>query len=151
MTHPAAALPSAADPITAESPSPFNALMGYQLIEWSPDLARLALDLRPEHMNRTEVVHGGVLMAMLDAACGFCGIYPVDGAKRYSITLALNTQFIGSAKSGRLLATARRRGGGNTIFFAAGEIHDDAGTLIATAEGTFRYRRTITPSGPMAG
>jgi hypothetical protein len=33
------------------------------------------------------------------------------------------------------------RGGGTRTFFASIEVHDETGTLIATGEGVYQYRR----------
>lgn len=137
--------PSMADAMAGEGSSPYNHWIGYRLVEWAPDMARFELDLRPEHLNRTGVAHGGVMMAMLDVACSFAGLYPVGGVKRWCVTLTLGTQFIGSTSAGRLIATGRRRGGGKTIFFAAGEVRDEAGALLAAADASYRYRSAPAP------
>jgi uncharacterized protein (TIGR00369 family) len=133
---------TAADWIATEPHSPFNAFIGFEIVDWGPDFCRVDLPIRPEHLNRSGVVHGGVLMSLLDTVCGFAGLFPKDGNRRFGLTLSITTQFIGQASGDRLIATARRKGGGNSVYFAAGEVHDTAGALVATAEGTFRYRKS---------
>lgn len=120
----------------------FNSLVGMSMQEWRRDFARIRLDIRPEHANGFGFVHGGVLLTLLDTVSGFAGIHAEDDADPVGcFTVALNTKFISPAHSGSLHAEARAQGGGKSIFFTYAEIRDDAGTLVATGDGTFRYRR----------
>lgn len=120
----------------------FNSLVGMSMVEWRRDFARIRLDIRPEHANGFGFVHGGVLLTLLDTVSGFAGIHADDDADPIGcFTVALNTKFISPAHSGSLHAEARAQGGGKSIFFTYAEIRDDAGTLVATGDGTFRYRR----------
>ena len=128
------------DPLENETMRGFNVLLGYRLAEWRADFARLELALEPKHLNRSGVVHGGVLATMLDVALGYAGVFAEEkGRVRRAVTLSMTTSFLGQAKSGLLNCVARRRGGGKTIFMASGEVLDASGTLIAMGEGTFRY------------
>lgn len=128
------------DPIAAETLRGFNVLVGYRLAEWRDDFARVELGLEPKHLNRSGIVHGGVIATLLDVTLGYCGIFTAEpGSIRRSVTLSMTTSYLGQAKSGTLSCIARRRGGGKTIFMASGEVLDEAGTLIAMGEGTFRY------------
>lgn len=120
----------------------FNSLVGMTMVEWSDGLARIRLDLRPEHQNGFGYVHGGVLLTLLDTVSGFSGIHVGPEADPLGcFTVALNSKFISPAQSGALHAEARAQGGGKSIFFTYAEIRDDAGKLLATGDGTFRYRR----------
>ena len=129
------------DPLENETMRGFNVLLGYRLAEWRTDFARLELTtLEPKHLNRSGVVHGGVLATMLDVALGYSGVFSEEpGRIRRCVTLTLTTSFLGQAKSGLLNCVARRRGGGKTIFMATGEVLDESGNAIALGEGTFRY------------
>lgn len=120
----------------------FNSLVGMSMQEWRRDFARIRLDIRPEHANGFGFVHGGVLLTLLDTVSGFAGIHAEDDADPVGcFTVALNTKFISPAHSGSLHAEARAQGGGKSIFFTYADIRDDAGKLVATGDGTFRYRR----------
>ena len=80
---------------------------------------------------------------MIDTAAGYAGCYCAEpGRVRRAVTLSLTTSFIAAAMEGAILtAKARRTGGGRSIYFARCELVDDAGRLIATGEGSFKYRR----------
>ena len=124
-------------------PERFADLVGYRLTQWRDDHAEIVLTLGQQHVNRTGRLHGGVLTTLIDAACGYAGTFAVEGRPRHALTLALTTQFLGPAHAGQhLTATARRTGGGQRIFFAAAEVRDETGRLIARGDGTFRYIRT---------
>lgn len=122
--------------------SPFAELLGYRLLDWREDAATVGLTVERRHRNRLGGLHGGVLATLIDTACGYAGTFVEGGPPRSGMTLALTTQFLAAAKPGsRLVAEARRTGGGSSIFFATCEIRDQHGTLIARGDGTFRYRR----------
>jgi uncharacterized protein (TIGR00369 family) len=124
-----------------EEPSGFQRTLQYRLAEWRPDEAVLTLDIKPFHLNRAGVVHGGVLATLLDTVGGFAGTYcTVPGNVRRGVTLSLTSTFLSQASSGTLRAVGRRRGGGRKIFMVTAEIFDGDGNLVALGEGTYRYR-----------
>jgi uncharacterized protein (TIGR00369 family) len=133
-----------ADPLRAHGG--FADLVGYDLMTWDDDLAEVALSVEARHLNRSGVMHGGVLSTLIDTACGYAGCYsPQGGPVRRAFTLTLTCNFIGTAQQGgRLIARARRSGGGKSVFFADCEVRDDAGRVIGSGQGTFKY---ITPRG----
>ena len=119
----------------------FADLVGYELAAWEPDLASIALTVDVRHLNRSGVMHGGVLTTLIDTACGYCGCYSAPGEPgRRAFTLSLTSSFIGAAQAGqRLTATARRSGGGKSIFFAECQVVDEAGRLVGSGQGSFKY------------
>jgi uncharacterized protein (TIGR00369 family) len=118
----------------------FQRLIGYRLVRWEPDYAEVELDASDEHTNRSGLMHGGVHATLLDAAAGLSGVFcAVSGNVVRATTLSFSVQFIAAARMGTMRAIGRRRGGGSCIFFAAGEIRDPAGALIASGEGSYRY------------
>ncbi len=135
-----AATPSPHSAIVAR-PSAFNQMLGIRLAEWAEGRAVLELDVAGDHLNRSGVVHGGVLMTLLDAACGYAGTWTeaADGA-RLCVTLDLTTSFVAPAVAGRLTTVATVSGGGRKIFFARAEVRDEGGALLAMGQGSFRYR-----------
>ena len=127
--------------IVTPHPSAFNEAVGLRLVEWSQGRAMLALDVVGEHLNRSGYVHGGVLMTLIDVACGYAGTWAPEGAEgRLCVTLDLTPSFVAPAKAGRLTTVATVIGGGRKIYFARAEVRDEAGALLATGQGSFRYR-----------
>ena len=132
--------PGARNAIAAR-PSAFNQSVGLRLVDWIDGRATVELDVGGDHLNRSGVVHGGVLMTMIDVACGYAGTWTeaADGA-RLCVTLDLTTSFVAPALAGRLTTVATGTGGGRRIFFARAEVRDEAGALLAMGQGSFRYR-----------
>lgn len=121
----------------------FNAVLGMKLVEWSADHAVMELPIREVHLNRSNALHGGVVATLIDAVCGYAGVWVPEGEpRRKALTLSLTTNYMGQARAGTVRATAVRKGGGRNIFFASCEVHDEAGNLLAMGEGSYRYRKS---------
>jgi uncharacterized protein (TIGR00369 family) len=124
-----------------DAPSGFRQLVGYKLTEWTDGAATVTLVIGPRHLNRSGVLHGGVLTTIMDATGGYAGCYcPHKGRVRRSVTVSLTTQFMGQVKKGTITITARLRGGGKRIFIADAEARDSHGNVIAIGQGVYRYR-----------
>jgi uncharacterized protein (TIGR00369 family) len=121
--------------------SGYAELIGYRLIGQERDFARLNLLIGPQHLNRMEVPHGGVLASLLDSATGFAVAF-ADWPNRIlrAVTLSMNVQFIGQAKVGEtVIVEGRRTGGGKTIAHASAEVRNDAGLLLARGDAVYRF------------
>lgn len=129
----------AADPLRTHGG--FADLVGYELVRWEADLAEVALTVTARHLNRSGVMHGGVLSTLVDTACGYCGCHTPEGEPpKRAFTLSLTCSFIGAAGDGqRLTARARRTGGGKSVFFADCTVADEEGRTIGSGQGTFKY------------
>ncbi|HEY9549424.1 MAG TPA: PaaI family thioesterase [Kiloniellaceae bacterium] len=140
-TNPASAGAASGDADALRAHGGFADLVGYELTRWEEGIAEVALTLAGRHLNRSGVMHGGVLTTLIDTACGYCGCHTADGeTPRRAFTLSLTTNFIGAGQQGqRLTARARRSGGGKSVFFADCEVVDQEGRVIGTGQGTFKY------------
>lgn len=119
----------------------FAASLGIDVAEWRDGFARLTMPVQPWHLNRSGVLHGGIVAALIDTACGYAGTWcATPGHVRWAVTLSLTTQFTGQARDGTLTAIGRRRGGGRRIFFASAEVLDGTGAVIGFGDATLRYR-----------
>jgi uncharacterized protein (TIGR00369 family) len=134
--------PADARPVAPYEFRGFNGLIGHQVVCWRSGFVEMQLDVRAELCNANGLLHGGVLMTLLDGASGFaCTFNETATARRLSVTLAFTTQFIKSAREGDTLAIlgAWRPSTSQSTFAAETEIYDQRGDLIATGAGTFRY------------
>lgn len=119
----------------------FHNLLGYRQVSWEENEAVIELALAPRHLNLAGVIHGGVLTSLLDIVMAEAGTYcPYPGRMRKAITLSLTTTFTGQCSDGTITVVGRKRAGGTRIFNSTGEVFDEAGNLLAIAEGTFRIR-----------
>ncbi|MCB2052819.1 MAG: PaaI family thioesterase [Geminicoccaceae bacterium] len=119
----------------------FARWLGVEMDEWREDHVRMSMKVRPEMLNRSGILHGGVLTSLIDTAGGYAGTWcRKPGHIRQGLTLSLTTQFTGQAKSGTITAVAERRGGGRKTFFVDVSVTDEAGREIAYGSGVWRYR-----------
>src|SRR5215471_2739462 len=105
--------------LTEQPYSAFQNLLGFTIVEWSEGHASVELPVTPEILNRTDIVHGGVLAGLIDVVCGLAGSFcPVPGNIRTGSTLALSTSFVAPVRRGPIRAVGRVKGGGRRIFQA---------------------------------
>ena len=100
----------------------FNNLIGLHLLRWTKEDCLASLNIAPSHLNPAGLVHGGVFSTILDVVLAMTGSYSQPPLQLMpGLTLNLNTQFISSAAAEdlKLYATARRTGGGRSLFFAS--------------------------------
>ena len=127
-----------------EVPS-FSRFLGIELESRGDGEARCTLEVGPQHLNRRGVAHGGVLAALLDSALGAAVISAMP-EEWWCATTSLTTQFVAGAGAGRLVATGRVLRRGQAVAFAAGEVRDERGAIVAAASGTWH----LWPSRPGA-
>lgn len=119
----------------------FHDLLGYRRVSHREGEAVIELELQPRHLNRSGVIHGGVLMSLLDIVMADAGLYCSDPQSvRRALTLSLTTTFTGQCSGGVIRAIGVKRAGGRRIFNSTGEIRDQDDRLLAMGEGTFRLR-----------
>ncbi len=129
-------------------PYAFARLVGFSVTRWSPDFARVELEIDDRLGNRFGIPHGGIHATLLDTAMGYAGVFTADPARqRMSMTLSLTTHFLSQPRGTRLIAEGRRTGGGQSTYFAEGIVTDETGERIATGTGVFRYRKQAGAAG----
>jgi|SRR5581483_9789710 len=102
--------------------------------------AALEIEATDAHLNANGIVHGGVLMSILDMAMATSVTATLAPAER-AASITIQTSFLKAAKVGRLVATGRVLKRGRTAAFAEGEIRDAAGAVIAKGNGIW----AVTP------
>ncbi|MFZ7092446.1 PaaI family thioesterase [Primorskyibacter sp. 2E233] len=102
--------------------------------------ARCILDVTGAHVNRHDVLHGGIAATLLDNAMGATSSLTADATGRTPfLTISMATQFLAPAYAGkRVTATGRVTGGGRSLLFLVSELVDEDGRLIASATGVFK-------------
>jgi len=118
-------------------------LIGYHArMDMTDATCRVTLDLKPQHMNRNGVLHGGVVATLLDAVCGNTASGYFDLAEHAPVvTVSLNISFVAAVQGGQLVAMAQAVGGGRSLTYVNGELRDQDGRLLATACGVFKRMR----------
>jgi uncharacterized protein (TIGR00369 family) len=122
--------------MTAEYP--FVTHLGIQRRMSESGLSEVVLAPLPEHLNSFGVVHGGVLMTLLDVAMAAAARSLQAGMG--VVTIEMKTSFLRPAR-GPLSSAGRVLQRGATLCFTEASISDQAGRVCARASGTFKYVR----------
>lgn len=92
--------------------------------------------VRPWEANRVGGLHGGIMTAMLDHACGLMASAWLG---HWAPTMSMNIDYIRPAKPGdHLLATAAIISPGRRLIRVHGQLaHESSGKVVATCSATF--------------
>ena len=121
--------------------NPFLDHMGIQIVSWTDGESEFKMPIQAWHLNRRGALQGGVVSTLVDAACGYAGMYAPPGSPEiHGVTITLNVNFVSGVKAGVLIAKAKKIGGGRKIFFSEAEVRDENGVLIASGQASFKYR-----------
>ncbi len=123
--------------------NPFLEKLGALLHTWREGYVEMHLPIDPSLLNRTGKVHGGVICTLLDASCGYAGLYtPEHAPLLQGVTLSLTTNFLDSGSGAMLVAKGWAEKKGHKLYFSRAEVWLDDRLLVATGIGTFKYLRT---------
>lgn len=124
--------------------SGFSELMGISYGPWKQGESNISLEMRPHHLNRLGITHGGVILTLLDVVCGMAGMYrPPGSPERPCVTVSLTTNFIAATKTSAIYGSSTLTSERKTLFYASGQLTDDAGVLLATATGVYKYLPSV--------
>ncbi|MGO1591523.1 MAG: AMP-binding protein [Ancrocorticia sp.] len=130
------ALPSLEDIQAVLEAGAFNRWLGLRVTELTRDSITLEADSRAEWTNAqsADVVHGGILSALLDTAACFSLTGTIGGP---APTIELSTQYLRPATPGKLIVTGRLIKPGRGVAFAEAKVHGAGQKTAAIARGTF--------------
>ena len=118
----------------ANAQNPFMKHNGIRAIWLDERQARVEAQIGPGSLNAMGSVHGGLMMAAAEIACGL--LVRSDGRKY--VTLDSSFRFLRSSTAERIEARAERVKGGRTVSFARAQvIEPDTGRLLAEGDFTF--------------
>ncbi|MFT0545579.1 PaaI family thioesterase [Allopusillimonas ginsengisoli] len=113
--------------------------LGIRLAHWKEKECRFILDIDARHLNRQRNLQGGVVATLLDAACGYAGLYAAPSeTEQHAATITLTINYIGKVREGRVQAIGKLIGAGRKIYFSSAELQNEDGKVIATAQGSFK-------------
>ena len=129
--------PADARPVAAHAFRGFNGLIGHEVVAWRHGFVEMRLEVRPELCNANGLLHGGVLMTLLDSAMT-CAIQTHAGVGAGFTTVEAKTNFVRpiTAGSGTIRAMGAVLHVGSRLATAEGRIVDAAGKLYAHATTT---------------
>lgn len=113
--------------------------LGLEVVSFHDGKSELRLETHVKHENIWGVVHGGVVMTLLDVAMALAG-RSLDPNAEGNVTVEMKTSFMRPAR-GPLKAVGSCTHRSTTLAFCDGEIYGGDGQLVAKAMGTFKYIR----------
>lgn len=113
-----------ADELNALLPGTLPGLIGLRIDTHEPGRLTASLDVRAELLAPNGYLHAATVVALADTACGFAtrALLP-DGAAGFT-TLELKTNFLGTAREGRLEVLATNQHAGRTTQVWDAEVSD---------------------------
>ena len=120
--------------------SPFNALLGIQLVDAHDGWVRLSLPMRDEFKNVGGTLHGGIISTLCDVAAGMAMRTRRD---EFIVTIDLNTTFLAPATGAAVYAEATVVSWGKRILVSDVDILDADRRLLAKGRATY----TSLPTG----
>ena len=94
--------------------------------------------LREEPLNQLPAAHGGVIMALLDSVMSRAAGEVPDAPSQTAVTVEMSSRFHRPAR-GALLAEGWVVHATRSLCSCAGQLIDEQGQVVATANGTFKY------------
>lgn len=125
--------------------SGFGEMIGVKMHSLKDGACTLTLPYKPELSRGDNLIHGGVIAALIDkAGTAAAWSYEDIGADARGATVALNVNYLAGADSCELTANGHvvRRGGSITV--ADVEVLNPAGELVA--RGTVTYKLSLKRS-----
>lgn len=123
--------------------NPFLNELGFELVRMEDGQSEITVRLQPQHMNSWQVMHGGVIMTLLDASMSRAARSLVEGVTS-AATVEMKTSFFQpGGKAGSIMrGTGRLLHQSTTLYYCEGEVRN-GDMLVAKAMGTFKvFRRS---------
>jgi uncharacterized protein (TIGR00369 family) len=130
---------------------PFNHLLGVEVVDFGPEGCTVAFDKRPDLVGNVmkDVLHGGVISAVLDFTGGMTGLASVVESSDVGTleqlgetfagfgTIDLRVDYLRPGAGRRFIATGTTLRTGRRVVVTRMELHNDEATLIAVGTGSY--------------
>ncbi len=129
------------DRINAHPPAVIRTLKG-RVAGYAPERheVRMQFDIGLEFCHTVDIVQGGFITAMLDAAMAHVVMASEHGKVRVS-SIDIHISFLRPARAGGFTAVGAIVKSGRTIAFLKAELFSDKGELVATATSSAHLTR----------
>jgi uncharacterized protein (TIGR00369 family) len=114
----------------------FNAYLGVRLVRLHADGVTIECRLRPELMNASGVLHGGVTATLADVAVGMALARHL-GRPRAATTVELKINYLRPVSSGRVMARSHLLRVGSTLCSGRVDLFDGDKNLVGAALVTY--------------
>ena len=111
-------------------PYPIPKNLNLQLLEVQAGSAKMKTIVQKEWLNPLLILHGGIMVMLMDEAMGMCG-YTLNNGQRYA-TINLNADFFASAKENDVIYIyGKIEKTGRQLIHAVSHIENEQGRVIA--------------------
>src|SRR5579875_22466 len=117
------------------SESPLFAKAGFRVVKLGEGYAEISFPMSEEIRRRGGMVHGGIIMYVLDSVCGLAVISRNQGVDQFTVELKVN--FLEQLNKPPFKAVGRIVRMGGRLAVAEGEVADADGRVCAKALGTW--------------
>ena len=129
--------------------------LGVEFLNTGNGQAEIALRPLKRHLNTWQVVHGGVIMTLLDVAMAMAGRSLTPHCEGGNMTVEMKTTFVRptsvQAQGGRIITRGNCYHLSTTMAFCEAELVDDLGRVCAKSTGTFKFFKRLKPGQQMVG
>lgn len=115
---------------------PFAKLIGMRLVDLQPDTAVIEIEMRDDLRHPGGILHGGVTATLIDTTMAYALRTRLEPDAR-TATIDLTVHYLRPHINGKFACTAKIVRAGKRIFTISAEVHNEEGTLIATALSTY--------------
>jgi uncharacterized protein (TIGR00369 family) len=120
----------------AQAAMPLAATLGIELVAAAPGEVRARLAWEERLCTAGEILHGGALMSLADAAGAYCAFLNLPEGAAGTATIESKTNFFRAVRDGHVHATSRPLHVGRTTIVVETDLHDDAGKHVARVTQT---------------
>lgn len=127
--------------MNAHQPAVIRSLKG-RVAGFAPERRELRMEFQigPEFCHTVDIVQGGFITAMLDAAMAHAVLAAEHGRVRVS-SIDIQVSFLRPARAGEFTAVGAIVKSGRTIAFLKAELYSGKGELVATATSSAHLTR----------
>lgn len=111
-------------------PYPIPKNLNLQLLEVQEGSTKMKTIVQKDWLNPLHILHGGIIVTLMDEAMGMCG-YTLNNGQRYA-TINLNADFFASAKENDVIIIfSKIEKIGRQLIHAIAHIENEQGRIIA--------------------
>ncbi len=116
--------------------SPLVRLLGIEILRMDHGHVRLSMKVEEKHLNSLKTIHGGVIAALNDVACGIA-VNTLLVPNATSVSLDLRVEFISPISQGVVTVEGWVTEKKTQVAFAQSRVTDEKGRLLSTASATY--------------
>ncbi len=119
------------------APPPCMVSLGASILSVSTEdaTAELSFDMPLAYCHSGDIVQGGFVTGMLDAAMTMA-VFAAQGGVVNLPSLEIKVSFLAPSRAGKFIGKGRILRAGKSIVFLEGELFDEQGVLTATSSST---------------